>query len=142
MKKLILLLLIASGFIIGYSQNTVYFDYDESGNQIYRSLEMPEEKSTADKDSEDHEVFKDQVNGKDILIYPNPVTSELTIEIPSLEDDEFASLTLYDQNGRLIYQNDHATVSNTMSLADKLQGIYFLNIQIGESTIQWKIIKK
>jgi len=143
MKKLIVLLLVASGFAISYAQNTVYFDYDESGNRTWRSLEMPPEgKSTADKDSKNQQEFKDQIDGKDILIYPNPVTSELTIEIPSLEDDEFASLTLYDQNGRLIYRNDHATVSNTLSVADQLPGIYYLNIRIGENTIQWKIIKK
>ena len=137
-----LLLIISIGFIICYSQNNIYFDYDESGNRIYRGLVMPEKKSTSDKNSEEREEFKDQVNGKDIFIYPNPVTSELIIKIPSLKDDEFASLSLYDQNGRLIYRNDHATVSNKMSLADQLQGIYFLNIQIDESIIQWKIIKE
>ena len=104
---------------------------------------MPsQEMSTADKDSKEQKECKDLVDGKDILIYPNPVSSEFTIVIPNLDVDEFASLMLYDQSGRLIYQIEKATMSNIINLADQSPGVYFLNIHIGDINVQWKIIKE
>ena len=118
---------------------TVYFGYDASGNRTSRTISLL--KSTRENKDEHHE-FKDKLGDQDVLIYPNPVESELTIEIPTLEDEEFASISLYDQEGRLIYSNDQATASSTLNIADQFPGIYFLTISIGENITQWKIIKE
>ncbi|MFO7657714.1 MAG: T9SS type A sorting domain-containing protein [Bacteroidales bacterium] len=132
-----LLVMITAGVT---KSQTIYYGYDASGNRTSRSITL--QKSTQQNNQNEQQKFADRLGEQDILIYPNPVKSEVLIEIPSLKADEFAALTIYDQGSRLIYQNEKAQCHTSVNLSDKVAGIYFLIIRIGQETTQWKIIKE
>ncbi|NJK86096.1 MAG: T9SS type A sorting domain-containing protein [Bacteroidales bacterium] len=121
------------------AQTTVYFRHDDSGNRDMRRNTVIL-KST--KDDTKQETFKDKIGDEEVLIYPNPVKSELTVEIPELGDDESARLNLYNQEGKLVLQENKATRFTILNLSDLPYGIYILNISLADKTIQWKIVKE
>jgi hypothetical protein len=122
---------------------TVYYSYDSVGNRTARSLSLL--KSTAQEgnaEQPEQPEFKDEVGGQDILIYPNPVQSELIVKIPGLEENEYASISVYGQGGNLLYRNEKATKDNSISFSGFSAGIYYMKIQAGEESVQWKIVKE
>ena len=64
-------------------------------------------------------------NTKDIIIYPNPVESEVNID--GLSGSE--TLSLYDATGKLVIDNFPATAANMRISLDKLSpGIYYIRV--------------
>ncbi|HRI62300.1 MAG TPA: T9SS type A sorting domain-containing protein [Saprospiraceae bacterium] len=84
----------------------------------------------------------------EVLLYPNPVESEATIEY-TLEREEQLSITLHDMNGKLLRDfmtgqkreaGEHREIlSMPASLAP---GVYVLNIGNGKRSIAVKLIKR
>ncbi|NJK97740.1 MAG: T9SS type A sorting domain-containing protein [Bacteroidales bacterium] len=140
MKILLYLILFLPAFSVLKSQNTVTFSYDGSGNRTNRTISSL--KSTKDDNSENQREYKDQLGDNDILIYPNPVLTEMKIDIPSLDEGIFASLIIVDQQGRVILKEDKAVSSNLLDLSGLPPGIYYLNITIQDKSVQWKIVKE
>jgi len=129
---------------LSYSHaQTIYFGYDAAGNRISRSITL--QKSTSQHENENQfepQEFKDQLGNHDILIYPNPVTSELIVKIPSLSDNEYATISLFDQSGRMVYRNDRATGHNTISFSGMNAGVYYMKIMMKENSVEWKVVKE
>lgn len=126
------------------SQDTINFGYDDSGNRTSITDGDGLLKFTKEDNQEKQEQnFLDKLGENDILIYPNPVNNELKIEIPNLDPAQgFASLVIFNQEGRLVYKIQNVTSSNILYLQDLPAGIYYLNIRIGEEKVNWKIIKE
>ncbi len=76
----------------------------------------------------------------EIKVYPNPVISDLNIELLSSEND--ASITLYDLSGKLILTSNTTENSATLNLKEMPQGIYFLTIENAEKSGTFKIVKE
>ena len=139
-------ILVLTGMMSKFScvqAQAIYFGYDAAGNRISRSITL--EKSTAQHENENHfepQEFKDKLDNHDILIYPNPVKSELTVNIPSLDDNEYATISLYDQSGRMVYYNDRATGHNTISFSAINSGVYFMKIMMKDKSVEWKVVKE
>ncbi|WP_292008814.1 T9SS type A sorting domain-containing protein [Chryseobacterium sp.] len=114
-RKLFSLLSLLAGFL-GFSQTTVYFKYDEAGNQRYRGTDINgkqvqeaavskaslaqtskiEATSTMLKTSEiiiDEETF-----WKQIRLYPVPVNDILTIDWTEEVDGLIESVSLYQHS--------------------------------------------
>lgn len=66
------------------------------------------------------------------LIFPNPVTDELTIDMNNIEQ-----LQLFDSTGKIIYNE----ISNHINMSQWNSGIYFLHIVNNGKVITKKIIK-
>jgi YD repeat-containing protein len=116
MKHFILFMAGIAASVITYGQ-TVNFAYDDSGNRISRTTIVLKSTSGATNESNSNEPFLDRMGDHSIFIYPNPVESELNVEIEGLEDNSDASISIIDQGGRLILHEDNLGRSNTINLS-------------------------
>jgi M6 family metalloprotease-like protein len=74
-----------------------------------------------------------------VFVSPNPVKNWINIQFDSSENTE-AMLSLFDLNGRMIYQN---TLLDNTSIARKAEwksGVYFIELQTTQMTIRQKLI--
>lgn len=82
----------------------------------------------------------EEFSENEIKVYPNPVISDLNIELLSTEND--AAITLYDLSGKLILTSNTTENSATLNLKEMPQGIYFLTIENAEKSGTFKIVKE
>ena len=139
-KTTVLIALFVMATVLWANSQTINYGYDASGNRTLRTISL--DKSTLQDQNQQQQEFKDNIDGKDILIYPNPVESELTVQIPDLDGTASTSLQVYDQGGKLVYSNTSLTNNNTINLSGLPHGVYFLHISYGETTSRWKIVKE
>jgi len=79
--------------------------------------------------------------GRDITIYPNPASNQISVAIANMDKQEQATLTITDAQGIRRYTgscNGHCDID--MSTFNP--GMYFIQIRIGEELFTQKIIKK
>lgn len=126
---------------IACKSQSISFTYDDSGNRIERSITLKSTASSPKQDNPDN-AFKDELGELDITIYPNPVRSELIIDISGEEEGVFATVSLFDQNGRLVLKKDNLTSTSTLNLGNLIPGNYFMIIQSGNKATRWKIVKE
>ena len=74
-------------------------------------------------------------NQMDVLIYPNPVDKDVTIETDSPNN----TLAVYNALGVLVYQKNSNTSTTKLLTGDWVPGIYYLTIQ---SQTQQRVTKK
>jgi YD repeat-containing protein len=142
MKHTIFFLAVLCAGIQSYGQTTVSFNYDDSGNRTSRTtIGMKSTAGNTDA-STSQESFSAQVGEHSILIYPNPVEMELTIEIQGLEENEAAKISVFDQNGRLVLTQENIVSSNKVNLSDLARGTYFMIISLGSTDKKWTIVKE
>jgi len=141
MKDVFLLLVAACTSVFTYGQ-TVSFRYDNSGNRTSRTTITLKSASSSEDETTPEDSFSDQVGEHGIVIYPNPVENELTVEIQGLDEKSDASITLFDQEGRLVLKQDKAMGSNLLSLSHLSPGTYFMTIRVGSDSTKWKIVKE
>jgi hypothetical protein len=77
---------------------------------------------------------------KQFNIYPNPVTDFMTIE--NLLQLNPYTIFIYDDQGKLILNNEFVGIKNTINTKKLKPGIYFLRILINNNQILSKFIKK
>lgn len=80
-----------------------------------------------------------EFEASDISIHPNPVQSDLNIDITF---DEAIRLKLYDISGRLIFNRPSEISTTTIDLSQLKTGVYFLNIKTKKKSGTYKIIKE
>ena len=149
---------------ITVNSQTVDFGYDAAGNRTSRVItlqksapvntevveqEVSKNDSTevkqdaiAEDNNNDQEIFEDKVGEQDIRIYPNPVESNLKIEILNYQDQTSSSIILYDQAGRMLNKLSTISEISTIDFSNYPAGIYLLDIKIETENVRWKIIKK
>lgn len=77
-------------------------------------------------------------NNLEAKIYPNPIDSGvLNIELPT---QDLKQITIYDINGRVVYQNN--TLSNTIDVSQIQSGFYLLDLEVNGAKRSTKIIIK
>lgn len=144
MKYSLLLITVFYIFKQATGQSTVNFTYDYSGNRTSRAvinLKSTSSSFEAQTDSVE-ESFSEKLGDYDILVYPNPVESELTIEIHELDEYADASTTLFDQGGRLIMIREITPGHNKLDLSYLSAGSYYMVIRVGGKESRWTIVKE
>ncbi len=128
-----------------YSQDTIKYDYNESGHRTERVIALGggkgDNKPDPAKDLIKIDTLADKIGERSISIYPNPTQNEITVEISSLEETDNASIFIYDQLGRLRLTQTEISSRNTISLAKLPKGIYFMIIRMKRGNTKWTIIK-
>jgi len=132
-------LLLLSIQVFGQSQK---FWYDASGNRTSRKTIGLKSESRIIDNKNPTEDISDQVGEKEILIYPNPVKSQLTIEIKGYEEGLNAGFYVSDQGGRQLLSRRNVSQSTTLDLSGYSPGVYFLIIIINNERSKWTIIKE
>ncbi|ULC59608.1 PQQ-dependent sugar dehydrogenase [Flaviramulus sp. BrNp1-15] len=81
-----------------------------------------------------------------VNIYPNPISNEVTVKLPSSYTYSKIILTLFDLRGRVVKQMISVNSQNTITLKDLSrldQGTYFIKVNEGNKTLVYKkLIKK
>jgi hypothetical protein len=103
---------------VGHAQAYTYTDVTPP-NSVYYRLRM------ADRDGSfaySNIVYLEQATpAGELVVYPNPNNGQFTVQLPT---DESASLTLYDLNGRTVWQRKATSEVSIASLPD---GLYLLS---------------
>ncbi len=75
----------------------------------------------------------------EVNLFPNPVSSKLTIEVSG--DDDTLDIDLFDVGGKLLLQNT-LTENNTLDMSSLSSGIYFLKVSSSDKTGTYKVVKE
>jgi hypothetical protein len=93
------------------------------------------------RDSKNYVPGEEQfLTADQILIYPNPVSSEFSIYIPSSIAQEGTKLFLYSANGVLLEDKIINSVENTVNIENYRSGLYFVKLQFKSFTRTEKLI--
>jgi hypothetical protein len=78
-----------------------------------------------------------------VLLYPNPVVSEVRITIPNEWQNKTIVYNLYNSSGSLMRQRteENAGQTETMPIADLPAGLYMVNVMNGSQSLAQKLIK-
>ena len=143
MKTLKHTLLAALCFFVALSlkaQETVFFEYDNAGNRILRTLQTKEK--TLEADLLHFENPLPEINTElQAKVYPNPTHGILNIEI-NLTETLPVSITLVDQQARQVLKAEISENTETLNLTSLRPGTYFLRLHNTEKKLVYKIIKQ
>lgn len=84
--------------------------------------------------------MESQIVAEDIKwsYYPNPASGPVTVNI----DVEASSLMLFDTTGKLIFYSDKKAKQYRLDLSGLANGVYYITVITGDSSLYGKIIKK
>ena len=77
-------------------------------------------------------------NNKDIYVYPNPVSSVLSVILPC----SHSAISLFNSGGKQLLDMNAEETNVTIDMAKYSPGIYFLKVTNSSQTIVKKIIKQ
>lgn len=141
MKHSLILLMVVCLHTAGYAQIVNYL-YDNSGNRTSRTLTLSKSLLNGrDTTMINEDKITEQLGEKSIVVYPNPASEEVNVEITGYDENLDGSISLIDQGGRLLINQQHLSVRNTFNLTQYSQGVYFMIIRIGTNQSKYTIIK-
>ncbi len=76
----------------------------------------------------------------EIVIYPNPVSNQLIIKLPSIYNENSTQVELYNSIGQLMLSKTYIETNIELSVSSFPKGLYVLKIQNGEEMKTEKII--
>ena len=112
-----------------------------ASNDIFVSdpfqLALPQGTTTVSLTSDYEVVYKvNSTTGADnILIYPNPASTSVRIE--NAADSE---LTIINEDGKTVKTLDKISNDHTISVPDLENGVYFIRISKGNSSVTRKLV--
>lgn len=118
----------------------VYFKYGNCGNQIERTITLNKSAVIVDDDSEIPAPFEDEIENIPIKIYPNPTHGRMTVELQNVNNEKI-TIVVYDLKGSAVVTIKDAIDINVVDISNCKNGIYLMNIILGEQKQTWKIIK-
>jgi len=126
---------------------TVYYQYDEVGNRIQKSILLLKSGNAGDSLPSETPVRDFSFNPEEVMIYPNPTAGQINVEIRTCEatilGDGIFQVAAYDLYGRKVSQKSlRVGESALMNLENEPEGIYFLVIWNKEVSSKWKVVKK
>ena len=77
---------------------------------------------------------------KNIQIYPNPFTDEIKFNLSGYQGE--INISLFDINGRIVYNDFSKTNDKSLHLGFLKSGVYFLQLTSQNSTYINKIVKQ
>jgi hypothetical protein len=78
------------------------------------------------------------IEGQNLNIYPNPVNSELTVE---LSPGEVKSIEIFDLTGKSLYFIQPNIGRIKIDVGSLNPGLYILRLRLQNSSVQTKLIK-
>ena len=141
MKKLLIIVFLVTCPMYLFSQ--VVFDYDAAGNRISRHL--LELKSTIDS-SEVEMQYKTFPLDEEVstLVFPNPTTGTLNIEIDGWNPEENIDIKVrvYTTDGSLVFEDDIHNPDFAIDLSAEADGTYLLDLSVNNKKQHFTIIKQ
>ena len=142
MKKNILFsLLFSISFFLTFSvtaQQKIGYTYDEAGNRIQKKIVLtgPNDDDYARK----AQKFQDEVDELSVLIYPNPTSDRVIVNVQN-EFDKNSSILLLDMKGNVLQTIPTINQINEFDLSSYTKGSYILSMINNKKSSNWVIIK-
>ena len=90
-------------------------------------------------------VKNSSIPNDDINVFPNPTSGSITVSM-ELENKQDVTFTLYDVLGQVIYtsdlKNQAGTINKPISLSLLSNGVYLLQVKVGNNVYERKVIKQ
>lgn len=136
MKHLLLTLLFVVAPMVGYSQTTWHFTYDNAGNRTSRTIVVrSQEQAPSHNVNTSVDLFEDaKVRIKDVG------AGHLQIEIPGIKGH--VHVTIFDASGKSCLSSDLTDSVSHVDISAVPRGVYVLMIDIDGEENTWKLIKK
>lgn len=122
------------------AQNSVQFQYDKSGNRISRKviiLDKSHARKLIPKDS-----LVDSNNYSKLIIYPNPVKTNLKVCLDNSFDCKNTTVSMFDINGHLVHTQKPKDNVFTIDMTGYSDGIYILIFDNGVNKKEFKVVKR
>jgi Secretion system C-terminal sorting domain len=132
MKKLVLILLLSSGFGFISQAQTIYYRYDPAGNRDYRGIVPRLDESSSLQTVQEYGVS----------VYPNPSSDNLNVAIANLQVTDKAIVYLFDNAGKKLYEKNQNASLCTLDMKGLPAGMYYLRIKINADEMVYKIMKQ
>jgi hypothetical protein len=138
-----------AGVMFAYGNTNEKMDYSFtdklSGNQqviYYRLRSVDNDSKTQLSETRVVRIGK-QAEMLKMVTYPNPVTNELRVTVPSAWQGKALVLELFNQNGQRMkaISTGSASQTETIMVNDLSEGFYMLKASNGKETIQQKVVK-
>ena len=117
------------------------YAYDNAGNRVSRTLVVgqPQGISRHDKDSV---IYHEVLANKEISLYPNPVKTNLTVNVKGYNQDAGGEYYLFDMQGKVLLHNTMRIESFQIDMSAYAVGNYIMRIVLDGESTTWKVIKK
>jgi hypothetical protein len=119
----------------------ISFTYDAAGNRIQRMIVFKSTEANMDSTAVT-KPHTDNLGEMKIIIYPNPTSGKLSVELENIPNGETGEIAMYNMEGRLIQQTGSLEPINHLDLSTYQKGIYILRITVGQKVSEWKVIKQ
>jgi hypothetical protein len=138
-----------AGVMFAYGNTTEKMDYSYpdkiSGTQqviYYRLRSVDNDSKTQLSEIRVVRIAKQDEMLK-LVTYPNPVTNELRVSVPSAWQGKAIVLELFNQSGQRMkaISTGSASQTETITVGDLTQGLYLLKASNGEESREQKVIK-
>ena len=140
-KRLLLLFLFTSVFIGVSAQNHIKYTYDKAGNRIKKEIVLT--RSAFSNDSDNIKPFTDRMNERIIQIFPNPTKGNLLITVSGdSENLTTGHLTLFNFAGKMVVKTEITSTTTSLDISSEPNGIYIMQLELGDEKTSWKIIKE
>ena len=138
MRKIIFIFLSLLFCLLIHGQKKIVFDYDKSGNREKRTVINLTKSAKAV-----HEIITEQVEEREIKVYPNPTQGQIKVEISNNADINTCTITINSLgSGRLITRKKATFPTTEIDLSNQPNGFYIMVINIDGKIVSWKIIKQ
>jgi hypothetical protein len=126
---------------IPLSDVSLDYGYDACGNMKSRTLILS--LGLAQKSAgKEEDVQKDKLGQFDISLFPNPTKGQVILQVDGLDEPGTGEYTIYNSSGKVVKDGVILPGGNAIDLTSEPTGLYFMKLQIGNETQQWKIIKE
>lgn len=121
------------------SADRLVYAYDQTGNRISRTLEVP---NRMPKGTSASAFVTESLAEKTLRIYPNPTQGALKVEIVGWEDSDKCAVSIYDMGGSEIWMAEVNEAVTDIDITSKPDGMYVMLIELNGEKTSWKIVKK
>ena len=120
------------------NQKYSYQDNAPSQGRIYYRLKMVNIDGSFDYSKTI--ALKLNCSRSEIVVYPNPVTDLLNINVTNAQDNE-TEASLFDNSGKLVHRGKLISGTNTIDMSRFSKGIYLLTLKNSNEIQNIKIVR-
>lgn len=121
-----------------FSQNTVRYGYDNTGNRINREIVLTKKASV--QQAQKQVAYTENIQTHKIVISPNPTKGLINVEFSNINKC-IGQISVYELSGKLIVQSDVLPKGNAIDISMQPDGVYLMQISMKKEVSTWIIIK-
>ncbi|MBP1678054.1 MAG: hypothetical protein H6Q20_2613 [Bacteroidetes bacterium] len=123
------------------SAQSINYAYDNAGNRVSRTLDVGPQQAAVRHDN-DSVIYHEVLSNKEISLYPNPVKTNLTVNVKGYDSDVNGEYYIFDIQGKMMLHHKMNSESFQIDMSAYASGNYIMRIVLDGESTTWKVIKK